>query len=219
MDDRGMTGPRSEAKGADKIAAAITADISAGQFGNGSWLKQADLEARYSCTRADVRRALEMLAVKGVLQRIPQRGYFVTVMDERRHRELVEVRVVLETATVPSIVARATDTDLADLRRLAELFSTATRHGDAAEKYHTNRAFHLRLTGLCGNRELAALTLEVRGHLPNTPIMQWRSQARIERSAEEHFQMVDALGARDAALLRHLIALHIEQPDEPTGDR
>lgn len=203
-----------DSKGADAVAAAIARDIHAGEFGNGAWLKQVDIEGRYRCTRADARRALEALALKGAVQRIPQRGYYVTVIDERSHRELIEVRVILETATVPSIVEQATENDIADLKRLAERFAVSIRHGDAAEKYNANRAFHVRLTELCENRELVKLALDVRGHLPATPIAQWRSQARIERSCEEHFLMIDALAARDIARLKHLVAIHIRQPED-----
>jgi DNA-binding GntR family transcriptional regulator len=202
-------------KGADAVAAAIRADIGAGQFTHGAWLKQIDLEQRYACSRADVRRALEKLETKGIVQRIPERGYYVTNMDTERHRELVEVRVVLEVATVPGIVERATPGDLSELRRLAELFAVASRQGDAAEKYNANRAFHVYLTQLCPNRELANLTLEIRGNLPSTPIAQWKSQERIEKSVREHFEMVDALEKRKAALLTELITRHIRQPEEP----
>ncbi len=201
-------------RGADAVAAAIAADIGSGLLGNGAWLKQVDIEARYGCTRADARRALEALAIKGKVQRIPQRGYYVTVIDEESRRELVEVRVVLETATVPGIVERASEKDIRDLRRLAKAFATASMHGDVAEKYETNRAFHVRLTELCPNRELAKLALTVRGDLPTTPIVQWRSQARIERSCQEHFEIVAALARRDTAKLKALIALHIRQPEE-----
>ena len=156
---------------------------------------------------------LEALAVRGIVQRIPQRGYYVTVIDETSRRELIEVRVLLETATAPGIVERATDKDIRDLRRLAADFAAAARHGDVADKYRTNRAFHVRLTELCGNRELAKLTLAVRGDLPTTPIMQWRSQARIEQSCKEHFLIVDALADRDVARLKDLLTLHIRQPE------
>lgn len=204
---------RTKVRGAEAVAAAIAADIGSGLLGNGAWLKQVDIEARYGCTRADSRRALEALAVKGKVQRIPQRGYYVTMIDESSRRELVEVRVVLETATVPGIVERANARDIADLRRLAGKFANAMRHGDIAEKYETNRAFHVRLTELCPNRELAKLALEVRGDLPTTPIVQWRSQDRIERSCREHLAMVEALADRDTAKLKALIALHIRQPE------
>lgn len=200
-------------RGADAVADAITSDIAAGRLTNGTWLKQVDLEQRYGCSRADVRRALEKLAVKGVVQRIPDRGFYVAVIDEARHRELVEVRVVLESATAPGIVAAATEADIADLRALATRFAACIRDGDAAQKFTANRDFHVRLTELCPNRELAKLALDVRGNIPTTPVVQWWTQARIERSAEEHFQIVDAIAARDAAELTRLIGLHILQPD------
>jgi DNA-binding GntR family transcriptional regulator len=200
------------AKGCDTIADAITADIKCGHFTNGTWLKQVDLEERYQCTRADVRRALETLAVKGAVQRIPDRGYYVSVVDKARHRELVEVRIILEMSAVPSIVERATDADIAQLTELAERFLRSTRYGDAAEKYESNRAFHIYLTQLCENRELAALVLEYRGHIPSTPINQWVSQVRLEQSAAEHFQIVRALADRDVSKFQELIRLHILQP-------
>jgi DNA-binding GntR family transcriptional regulator len=209
------TGAKLPAKGAEAISAAIAMDISSGLLGNGAWLKQIDIETRYGCTRADARRALEALAVKGSVQRIPQRGYYVTVIDEASRRELVELRVLLETAMVPSIVERATEKDIKDLRRLAADFAAAARHGDVAEKYRTNRAFHVRLAEMCGNRELAKLALAVRGDLPTTPIVQWHSQARIERSCQEHSLIVEALADRDVARLTKLISVHIRQPDKP----
>ena len=209
-----MVSPKKKtARGAEAVSAALAADIASGQLGNGAWLKQIDIESRYRCTRADARRALEALAIKGVVQRIPQRGYYVTVIDEESRRELVEVRVLLETGTVPGIVERATKKDVRDLRRLAADFASAVKQGDIAARYATNRAFHVRFTELCANRELAKLALAVRGDLPTTPIMQWRSQARIEQSAREHMLMIDALADRDVARLTELIALHIRQPD------
>ena len=204
--------PRS--RGPAAVATAVAADIGAGLLGNGAWLKQVDIEARYRCTRADARRALEALTLKGVVQRIPQRGYYVSLIDEESRRELVEVRVLLETAMAPSIVERATAKDIRDLRRLAVGFARAARDGGDAERYHANRAFHVRFTGLCGNRELAKLALAVRGDLPTTPIVQWRSQTRIEQSSREHAAMIDALAARDVGRLKTLIALHIRQPEQ-----
>ena len=212
-------GARPAPRGAEAISAAIAADINSGLLGNGAWLKQVDIEARYRCTRADARRALEALAIKGRVQRIPQRGYYVSIVDETSRRELVEVRVLLETAMVPSIVEQATEKDIRDLRRLAAAFAAAVRHGDIAERYTTNRAFHVRLTELCANRELAKLALAVRGDFPTTPIAQWHSHARIEQSCKEHSSIVEALADRDVAKLTDLIAVHIRQPASKTVDK
>src|SRR4030095_667459 len=102
---------------------------------------------------------------------------------------------------VPSIVERATRKDITDLRRLATAFASAARQGNVKERYMTNRAFHVRLSELCANRELAKLALAVRGDLPTTRIAQWHSQARINQSAREHSLIVEALADRDVRKL------------------
>ena len=210
-----MTKPRKPTSKVDAIAAAIEYDIGSGLLGNGAWLKQIDIETRYRCTRTDARRALEALAIKGRIQRIPQRGYFVSIVDEEgQRRELVEIRVLLETAMVPSIVERATGRTLLTCGAWWQR-AAAARQGDVKERYTTNRAFHVRLTELCANRELAKLALAVRGDLPATPIAQWHSHARIEQSAREHAQIVDALADRDLRKMTDLIAVHIRQPSAP----
>ena len=196
----------------EAVSDSIAADIRSGLLGGGAWLKQVDVEARYRCTRATARRALEALAVRGMIQRIPQRGYYVTALNAETRRELVEVRAILEAGSAESIVEHVTDKDIRDLRRLAAAFAAAVKKGDALERYSANRAFHVRLTGLCTNKELVKLVLALRGDLPTTPLMQWSSQARIEQSAREHANMIDALVRRDARRLAGILALHIRQP-------
>lgn len=196
----------------EAVVDAIAADVRAGVLGSGVWLKQIDIEARYRCTRATARRALEALAVRGMIQRIPQRGYYVTALNEDTRRELAEVRAILEAGSAASIVERATGKDIRDLRRLAAGFAAAVKNGDALQRYAANRAFHVRLTGVCTNKELVKLALALRGDLPTTPLLQWSSQARIEQSAREHADMIDALAKRDARRLAGILALHIRQP-------
>jgi DNA-binding GntR family transcriptional regulator len=204
-------------RSAETVAGSIAADIRSGLLGSGAWLKQVDIEARYQCTRATARRALEALAVRGTIQRIPQRGYYVTALNEETRRELAEVRAILEAGSAESIVEHVTDKDIRDLRRLAAAFAAAVKAGDALRRYSANRTFHVRLTGLCANKELVKLVLALRGDLPTTPLMQWSSQARIEQSAREHAAMIDALVRRDARRLASLMALHIRQPAAKRG--
>lgn len=196
----------------EAVVDALAADIRSGLLGSGAWLKQVDIEARYRCTRATARRSLEALAVRGTVQRIPQRGYYVAALNEETRRELAEVRAILEAGTAASIVEHATDRDIRDLRRLAAAFAAVMKNGDALQRYAANRAFHVRLTGLCANKELVKLALALRGDLPTTPLLQWSSQARIEQSAREHIAMIDALTRRDTRRLASLLSLHIRQP-------
>lgn len=195
----------------DSVISALLNDISAGGLTNGSWLKLTELESRYGCSRADARRALEKLAIKGIVQRIHNRGFYITKIDDARHKELVEVRVILETATLDDVIQNAGPTDIDELERLARSFSDLIREGTALEKYQANQAFHSYLTNLCSNRELVGLALEYRGNVRTTSIEQWPSLSRIERSAEEHFAMVEAIKNKDLGKLVELTRDHIRQ--------
>ena len=203
---------------APDAAELLARDIHSGLFGLGTWLKQIDLEQRYGCTRIEVRRALDKLVLKRLVQHIPNRGYHVYQPDARQSDEIRDVRVVLESAAADSIIENADARAIGELRALAQRFSDLVFDGTLLEQYEANIAFHVRMAKLCSNRELASLILEFRGRGPSAPLEQWKTRARIEKSSREHFQMVDTVEARDLAGLKALIRAHIRQVPEDAGN-
>ncbi|GGF38432.1 GntR family transcriptional regulator [Aliidongia dinghuensis] len=202
---------------AEDAADMLARDIHSGHFGLGTWLKQIDLEKRYGCTRIEVRRALDKLVAKRLVQHIPNRGYHVYQPDQRQTDEIRDVRVVLETAAADSIVEAADAAAIAELQALAQRFAELVLDGTLLEQYEANIAFHTRLARLCTNRELGNLILEFRGRGPSAPLEQWKTRARVEQSAREHFLMIDAIAARDADALKRIIRAHIRQTAEGMG--
>jgi DNA-binding GntR family transcriptional regulator len=211
-----MTRATSPGTPAMDAADMLARDIHAGIFGLGSWLKQIDLERRYGCTRIEIRRALDKLVLKRLVQHIPNRGYHVYQPDARHSNEIRDVRVVLESAAADTIIEQANAAAIGDLRALAQRFGDLVLDGTLLEQYEANIAFHVHMAGLCTNRELAGLILEFRGRGPSAPLDQWKTRARIEQSNQEHFQMIDALAARDLPRLKRLIRAHILQTPEET---
>lgn len=196
----------------------IAVDIQSGVFGPGTWLKQIDLEARYKCTRINLRRVLDQLVVKRLVQHVPNRGYHVYASDPRRHAELQDIRVALEVRAAELIMASVTPADLRDLRALAQRFDDLLHDGTVFEQYDANIAFHKRLLDNCTNRELAALVMEIRWRGPSAPLFEWKTRARMEQSSREHFAMVEALKGRQLARLQKLIAAHIRQTESADSD-
>jgi DNA-binding GntR family transcriptional regulator len=189
----------------------ILQDILAGRLPPGTWLKQIDLERRYNCTRPQVRRALDRLVQKRLVEHIPNRGYHVHEQDGRRAQEVSDIRVILEVAISDRIVANAGDADIANLRMLASRFDDLVLNGTMLELYEANLAFHRYLLELAGNQELVELITEIRQRTSSAPVSQWRTRARIEQSGREHQQMIDAIGKRDVEMLKELTRRHILQ--------
>lgn len=189
----------------------ILQDILAGRLPPGTWLKQIDLERRYNCTRPEVRRALDRLVQKRLVEHVPNRGYHVHEEDGRRAQEVSDIRVILETAVSDRIVANAGEDDVANLRLLASRFDDLVLTGTMLELYEANLAFHRHLLALAGNQELVELITEIRQRTSSAPVSQWRTRARVEQSGSEHQLMVDAIEKRDVDMLKELTRRHILQ--------
>jgi DNA-binding GntR family transcriptional regulator len=194
------------------VAERIARDIQSGLLAPGMWLKQIDLEKRYRCSRLEIRQALDRLAQRRLVKHILNRGYHVFQPEGRQETEITEIRCILETAAVDSIVANA---DRAAIERLAEharRFDKLLLTGTLLEQYETNLVFHRELLALCDNRELVNLVTDLRARTSSAPASQWRTRARIEQSAREHHAIVELLAARDVTRLKRVLALHIRQP-------
>jgi DNA-binding GntR family transcriptional regulator len=189
----------------------VLQDILAGALLPGTWLKQIDLERRYNCTRPEVRRALDRLAQKRLVEHVPNRGYHVYEPDGRRAQEVSEIRIILETAMVEAIIQNASSADIVNLRGLAEHFDFMVLNGTMLELYEANLAFHRQLLVLGGNQELVDLITEIRQRTSSAPVSQWRTRARVEQSSREHHLMIDAIEAGDTEHLKELVRQHILQ--------
>lgn len=189
----------------------IAQDVQAGRFAPGMWLKQIDMQERYGKNRSDIRRALEALAHKRLLQYVPNKGYYVYQADDERTAEILQIRIMLETSAAGLITGNATPVAIEDLRRLADTFDRLISTGTIVEIYEANLAFHKALLTLSGNRQLVELVDELRLKTSPAPTSQWSRRIRIEQSSREHFEMVEAVSSGDPIRLRQVVQAHIEQ--------
>ncbi|MDV6228599.1 GntR family transcriptional regulator [Nitratireductor aquimarinus] len=202
-----------------QLSERIVRDINIGKYGPGEWLKQIDLEQRYGVTRIAVRRVLDELVAKRLVEHIPNRGYRVYALSPTQRREVSEIRTLLETAAAPGIVERATEKDIEDLTALAEGFKEAAYNGTILEQNEANLRFHLRLLELCANKSLVELITELRQRGPAAPVTRWHTVAQLEKASNDHFLIVDAIKNRDVEAMKTVITSHINDkgPERMAG--
>lgn len=194
-----------------EVTQLILQDIQSGIYAPGTWLKQIDLETRYGRGRNEIRRALDRLALKRVVEHVPNRGYHVYQSDGRQWDDIAEIRIMLETGIAGKVIVRATPRDISALRELANRFQGLLLSGTVLELYEANLAFHRAYVDLAGNVELHSVIAELRQRTSSAPVSQWHTRSRIEISAAEHHQMVDAIEQKDETWLKMLVEQHIRQ--------
>src|SRR5438270_784607 len=97
-----------------EFSAALRSDLLAGGYSPGTWLKQADLEEKYSANRFEVRIALAELTAQRLLDHIPNRGYRVATHTDIEREQLIETRILIESSACRLIVQRATEEEIAE---------------------------------------------------------------------------------------------------------
>ncbi|WP_233236514.1 GntR family transcriptional regulator [Bordetella sp. LUAb4] len=193
------------------LADRLARDIQSGVFGTGAWLKQIDLQERYGAKRLEVRRALDHLTQRRVIQHVPNRGYHVHEVDVNQQNHVRDIRVLLEVGAAADLMPNVTDAKVARMHALAERFASLLLSGTLMEQYEVNLEFHAALYDMCSNRELVSLIQDMRGRAVAAPATQWMTRARIEKSVGEHFEIVAALQARDVKRLQRIIGDHVRQ--------
>lgn len=202
------TRPKSEA-----LFDRMRAHILEGRFLPGQWLKQADLESLYDAGRSEVRAALSSLSDRGLVEYEKNLGFRVSNRGPEDIRDVTEMIVVLEAASVPAMVANVTDADLAELDGLARQFEELTRRGNHAELRLANYTFHARLNALGRNKMMAQVIQNLRECCVVGPFSRYASFDGLQASSAEHFAILAALRARDAAGLADLMRAHASHMD------
>lgn len=191
------------------LAQVIEADIYSGALAPGMWLKQIDLERRYMCTRLALRHALEQLQLRKVVQRIPNRGYYVPTVDMSHVHNILKARSLVEISIVDELVENITAEACNRLSYLATVFVETLKTGTVAEQDRANTNFHREILQHCRNSVMIEIIWDLRMRVPLAVQRANNTPAKLERSARDHFEMIEALRTRDAGRLRAVTERHV----------
>lgn len=198
-----------EAVSQEQLSDRIGNDIYCGELAPGMWLKQIDLEERYGCTRLNLRHALESLASRKIVERVPNRGFYVPRIDEGFVRQVMASRVIVECGVVDDLIKNTTPEGLARLSFLASEFATAVREGTSEDQDKTNLAFHREMLTACDNEVIKQIIWDLRRRIPMVFQRVTNTPSRMEGTAREHFEMLEALRSKDPDRLREVISRHV----------
>lgn len=211
MSSRASAGHASTDPKINRFSEALTADLLAGKFSAGEWLKQADLETAYNANRFEVRIALAELAVRGLIEHLPNRGYRVCNHSQQDREQLYEVRTLLEVAACRLVVQRATDAQIDEFRRLVTAFDEASETSGQDRMREINFALHDHLYGMTGNALLAAQINELRQRgIPGRRGL-WDAAKSVKSSIADHHEMLEMLERRDAEGLGAVVYRHLNR--------
>ena len=191
----------------------------------GSWIDELKLAEEYGISRTPLREALKVLAAEGLVTLVPRRGAQVVELTDADAEQLFPVMAMLEGRCALEATQRASEDDLAQLRRLHEGLERHAAARDVDGYYRANHEFHSLVQALAANRWLDRATGDLRRFMRLWRGRQLKLPGRIDASIQEHRALLAAMLGRDAAaaeramhdhLMAQLTALKLlQQTEEP----
>jgi len=187
----------------------MRADLLMGEFRHGQWLRLGEMERRYKVSRFEVRKTLASLAAVGILEHVENCGYRLAAADPEKDAHHREVRYILERAAAVKIYHRATLADLESLHQLAQIFQKEVTKASLVGAQAANDAFHRAFFALCGNPVLAQMINEMRELVRPYSTHPYATQTHREKSAVEHFEMLDCIEGKNLEGLHDAMRRHL----------
>ncbi|SAK50618.1 GntR family transcriptional regulator [Caballeronia glebae] len=192
------------------IAYELGLDIIEGRLAPGDDLNSVDLAQRFAISRTPVREALALLEKHGLVEVLPRRRPRVRGVSIEELRNIYEIRAAMHALVCEIVAQRASDEDLALLRRGFEAMRDAAEAGDIHRYFLANMTFHETATDICRNPMLQR-SLDMLGLTTFNLRYQSLSQSgRVKRSLEDHCLLMRAFEDRNPTLASAIIRNNIQ---------
>lgn len=191
------------------IAATLEEEIVLGWLMPRERLVEEELAERLGVKRHVVREALAELERVGLVERVPNRGAFVKLLDPAEVRQIYAVREALETLAAEHIPLPASPELVAGLKDIQELHGAAVTAGDGRAAFRANMAFHEMLFGACGNPHLVDLIQSMAQKVHGARSITAASPHHLALARDEHLAMIEALAAGERTRLVTLCRQHL----------
>lgn len=203
--------PRSEPTNTSKsrIYKEIRRSIIVGHCKPGERLDLETLAQSHGTSVTPVRDALQMLGQEGLVAIKPRSGYFVTHITLKQLSDMLELREILELASVERAATRITKEQLDQLEHVHAGYTD--EDDESYIRYMSeNRTFHYLIAEASGNHELA----ETLGHLHDR-LIRFMVLCRTGKTLEaRHALVIEALRTRDVTAARQAMLDEVNKTRE-----
>lgn len=193
-----------------EVAERLRGLIVQGELAPGDRLNERVLAERFNISRTPLREAIKILALEGLVRLLPNRGAEVTKLTRSNVENMFQVVGALEALAGELACQRASDDDIAEIRRLHNEMWHHFEAGDRAAYFTLNQRIHEKIVDCAGNAELLAIYRNLAQRLHRARYMANFSKSRWSHAMQEHEEILDAIANRDSARLNAILRSHLQ---------
>ncbi len=192
---------------ADTIYSALSQKIITGDLPAGEKLRQDHIARDFETSHVPVREALLRLEAHGLAKSEPRKGMRVTALDPAEVREVIEMRVALETLAMQHSVQNMTPAAL----KAADDARKACDEAESMPQWEArNRVFHRAILTPCGLPRLLHAVDDLHIASARHLFAHWRPKW-VQRVDTDHAAIIQALKSKDVSAATSILLRHIRR--------
>lgn len=195
----------------EQVYQKLEEEILGGKLKKGTALAEIALSQRLGVSRTPVRSALHRLAEEGLVEIAPNKGAVVVGVTVEDLIDTYKIRMRLEGLASAMAVGRLNDEEKRALTESVELTDYYIAKKDAEHIKELDTAFHSIIYKASGNRMLCRILTELHRNIKTYRKLSLTVPGRLERSTNEHREILNAILDGDAEKADRLTSLHIER--------
>ncbi len=173
----------------------------------GSVIVEQEISDRIGVSRTPIREALKQLTAEGLVWQIPSLGTFVQELNSRDVEEMFEIREIFEEYSLKTGI---NEIPYEELIRLELAFKALNSASSPEEYFSCDRNLHALILNHGWNRRMAIILKTINSQLERLRRISAMTPHRLDRSTEEHLNIINGIKERNLEKALSLLHLHLE---------
>lgn len=171
-------------------------------------LDERSLAEQIGISRTPLREAIARLESDGLLEVVPRKGVYVRRKSLTEILEIIVAWAALESMAARLATERASDAEIATLRRIAAKYSQDEVGTRISEYSDDNIRFHQRILEISKCTLLKEMADGLFLHMHAVRLRAMGEGNRVQRSVVDHAEIIEAIERRDAEEASRLVREH-----------
>lgn len=194
----------------DVVFKTLRQGILKGELAPGERLLEIQLADKLGVSRTPVREAIHKLAQEGLVVLIPRKGAEVASISEKALREVLEVRLAMETLAVSLACERMSVQEREALEQQMNAFERAVETDDLIKITQMDEAFHDVIYSGTHNSKLVVMINNLREQMYRYRMEYIKERDKRQMLVQEHREITKAICRQDADAAQKAIREHID---------
>jgi DNA-binding GntR family transcriptional regulator len=171
-------------------------------------LDERALGEQLGVSRTPVREAISRLEQEGIVQNIARRGAFLVRKNKQEVLDIVDVWAALESMAARLATSRASDEEIAQLRKNFTSYDGEDARTHIDEYSDTNIEFHQTIINLAKSELISQMAAQLFFHMRAIRTSTIKDRDRVAQSVMDHTRIIEAIEERYATHAEQLVRDH-----------